>query len=738
MSITWKLLLSYLLVVLVAVGSLGLYLNHEIDRHYVSSLEEGLRAQAALIRDELGPGLADAAYVATSRRIVSQAAASAGARVTLIAADGKVLADSEHDPTTMENHASRPEVREALATGRASSIRHSTTIGVDMLYVAVPARAEGRTLGVVRVAIPLRAVAAAEARVRARLIVAAAGAGLLSVLISLWFTKRSLSSIRRLRRAAAGLARGDLEAHVSARGRDEIASLAGTFNEMASRIRTTVRELREQRQQIETVFARMAEAIIVTDAEGRITLCNPAFERVFGLACEKAHGLGVAEATKSSPLDEAFRAALRGEQTTVEVRVLFPAPRTLEATVTGIADGAPLGAVAVLHDVTQLRRLEAVRREFVANASHELQTPITAIKAMAETLLAGGREDPALAERFLHDLERQADRLGALVRDLLDLTTIEAGAHGHAAAEVEVAEVVSASADQLRALAEQRQVTVELDVPGDLRVSCDRSALNRILANLLDNAMKYTEPGGRVGVAAVRSGDEVAITVWDTGIGIPSTDLERIFERFYRVDKGRSRALGGTGLGLSIVKHLAEAMGGRVSVESELGRGSRFTVTLVGSGGQGSRSRETASAGAQRKRVLFLCTGNSARSQMAEGFARHYGGGRLEAFSAGTAPRPVRAEAVEVMREVGVDISGQRSKGLEDVPQEVDVVVTVCDRAAEACPIFPGSPRMEHWSLPDPAEAQGTPEEVMATYRSVRDEVAERVRALVGELTRRP
>ena len=580
MSITWKLVLSYLLVVLVAVGSLGLYLGHEADRDYVSALEDGLAAQAALISDELGPALTDPAHTAASRSTAARAAKSGGARVTLIAANGTVLADSEHDPATMENHASRPEVRDALTRGRGSSIRHSATLGLDMLYVAVAERRAGVATRVVRVALPLRAVAAAERRIWVRLAIAAVAAAVLSLLISLAFSKRSLAAIRRLSQAASRLAAGDLDARVSSRGTDEIASLAAAFNDMANEIRLMVRELREEKQKVETIFARMGEAIVVTDPAGRINLCNPAFERVFGVPCEQAHGLTVADATKSNPLDQAFRAALEGAQQTAEVRVLFPAQRILEATVTGITDGQTLGAVGILHDVTQLRRLEAVRREFVVNASHELQTPITAIRAMTETLLAGGRDDPALTERFLQDLERQANRLGALVRDLLDLASVEAGVHSHGSGMVAASEVASSVAEQLRSLAEQRQVAVELDVPADVTVGCDWASLSRILSNLLDNAIKYTEAGGRAGVTASRADDVVSVTVWDTGIGIPSTDLERVFERFYRVDKGRSRALGGTGLGLSIVKHLADTLGGRVSVESELGKGSRFTVVL--------------------------------------------------------------------------------------------------------------------------------------------------------------
>ncbi len=582
MSITWKLFLSYLLVALVAVGSLGLYFGHELDQHYVASLEEGLRSQAALISDQVGSALSvpGPGHFAFLRAAAARAAKSAGLRVTMISPTGIVLADTEHDPASMENHASRPEVKAALATGQGSSIRHSVTLGVDMLYVAVAAKRGDTLLGIVRLALPLHAVAAAEARIRGRLALAAGVAAVLSLLVSLLLSARSLRALRRLSKATASLAAGDLDARVPSRGADEIASLAVAFNDMASQIRLMVRELREQKQKVETIFDRMGEAIIVTDPAGRITLCNPAFARVFGVPCEQAQGLTVADATKSNPLDQAFRAALEGSQQTAEVRVLFPTQKVLEATVTGIADGEPLGAVGILHDVTQLRRLEAVRREFVANASHELQTPITAIRAMAETLLAGGREDPALTERFLQDLERQASRLGALVRDLLDLASVEAGVHSNGAGTASVLEVASSAAEQLQLLAEQRQVTVELQVPADLTVGCDWAPLSRVLSNLLDNAIKYTEAGGRAGVAAECSGGMVAITVWDTGIGLPSTDLERVFERFYRVDKGRSRELGGTGLGLSIVKHLAEACGGSVSVESQLGRGSRFTVTL--------------------------------------------------------------------------------------------------------------------------------------------------------------
>ncbi len=432
---------------------------------------------------------------------------------------------------------------------------------------------------------PLRQIQATNARIRNLVLLFSALAVGLALLLSLRFSRRLTTAISDLTRAATRFSQGDLEAHAHPQGSDELTALAERFNDMAAQLRTTVREVREEKQKAETILARLGEAVLVTDAAGRITACNHAAEAVFGVTRAQAEGRGIVDITQSAPLEAAFRHALaEGETTGAELQVLFPRPCVLEATVTAIAAEHAQGAVAVLHDVTELRRLESVRREFVSNASHELQTPVTAIKAMAETLLAGGRDDPALLERFLSELERQADRLGALVRDLLDLAHAEAGPAQPEPTVLEVREVVSEVVRELASLAEPRQITVTCDLPPDLRVQADWSSLHRVLSNLLDNAIKYTDPGGKVGVHARREEDRLALTVWDTGIGLESDQLARIFERFYRVDKARSLRLGGTGLGLSIVKHLVEAMGGTITVESELGHGTEFTVSLPAPG----------------------------------------------------------------------------------------------------------------------------------------------------------
>jgi len=576
-SIRWRLFASYLLVTLVAVITLGVFVARAMERRHVSVLEKSLRSQAQLIADLVAPELARPEALGDRVRELDR---ELGLRITVIRPDGVVLADSEYDAATMGNHASRPEVRAALSRGSGASLRYSETLRVNMLYVATTAKRGEEARGVVRVSVPLHQVKLALRQIRDIVLTFGLLGIVLALLLSLRFSRRLTDSIRELDHAAQRFSQGDLEVAVRPRGRDELTRLAESFNDMAARLHTSIRAIREEKQRVETILAYLGEAIIVTDAHGRITLCNQAAERVFGTTCREAVGRSVVEVTQSSALDAAFRSALAtGETMAAEVQVVAPRPRLLEATVTAVSAEAQQGAVAVLHDVTELRRLEAVRREFVSNASHELQTPITAIKAMSESLLSGGKDDPALVNRFLPELEQHADRLSGLVRDMLDLAALEAGRPLRREV-VRVAELAATVVTELRPFAAQRGFTIACDVPEGLAVIGDWSALQRALANLVDNAIKYTEVGGSLGIRGVAEEGWVKITVWDTGLGLLSTDVPRIFERFYRVDKARSLKLGGTGLGLSIVKHLVEAMGGRVTVESEFGRGSQFTIAL--------------------------------------------------------------------------------------------------------------------------------------------------------------
>ncbi len=581
MSLRGRLFASYLLVVVLAALVLGLFVAQAMEQRSLATLRTDLGARATLLAELLRPELARGRRTPQLTDRVRRLDRETGMRITLLTPHGEVLADSEHDPVTMGNHASRAEVRQALAAGTGADLRRSSTLQVGLLYLAQRVPRRGAAVGVVRVAVPLHQVEVASRQIRNRVLLFGALAVALALLLSWRFSRRLSAAISDLDRAARSFSQGHLDAHAHPRGHDELTSLAESFNAMAARLRTSVRELREEKQQAETLLARLSEAVLVTDAQGRISLCNQAAERVFGVPAAQALGRGLVDVTKSYPLDAAFRQALAtGETAVTELQVLFPRPCVLEATVAAMGEVAPVGAVAVLHDVTELRRLEAVRREFVSNASHELQTPVTAIKAMAETLLTGGAEDPALLVRFLGELDRQAERLGALVRDLLDLARLEAGPLPLHPTEFGLRDVVQSLLHSFAPLAAPREIALQEEVPSELRVRADRSALHRVLSNLLDNAIKYTDAGGRVGVRAGAAEGVAEIVIWDTGLGIPSSDLSRIFERFYRVDKARSRRLGGTGLGLSIVKHLLEAMGGTVSVASELGHGSTFTLRL--------------------------------------------------------------------------------------------------------------------------------------------------------------
>ncbi len=544
MSIRWRLFASYILVTLVAVIVLGSFVARAMEDRHLTALEASLRAQALLIGEMVQTDLARPERRPALDNLAKRLDRELGLRITLIAPDGVVLADSEHAAATMENHANRPEVKAALARGTGTSLRHSDTLNVNLMYVAVAVKREHATQGVVRVAMPLQQVETARRQIRNLVLTFALLGIALALLLSIRFSRRLTVSIRELDRAARRFSHGDLEVSVHPRGRDELTVLAESFNEMAARLRGTIREIREEKQKVETILAHLGEAVIVTEAGGKITLCNEAAGRAFGVGCEQAVGRSVIDLTQSPALEAAFRAALAtGETTAADVEVMFPRERALEVTVTAVGGVERLGAVAVLHDVTELRRLEAVRREFVSNASHELQTPITAIRAMTETLLSGGKDNAALVDRFLPELERHAARLGTLVRDMLDLAALEAGRALEITA-VDVAEVAATVVSELRPLAAQRGFTIECEAPEGLTARADRSALHRALANLLDNAIKYTDPpeagkpGGTLGLRASAEGDTVKITVWDTGIGILSTDLPRLFERGERTGQG--------------------------------------------------------------------------------------------------------------------------------------------------------------------------------------------------------
>ncbi len=508
-----------------------------------------------------------------------------GVRVTVIDATGKVLGDTDLDGEalqTVENHADRPEVVQAMRSGTGRAVRYSRTLTENMLYVASRVDPENPARGVVRLAVPLTEVKQAQEEIRGPILIAALLSAVLAAGIGWLAARGPARRLEAMARAASDFAGGRTEARAEIGGRDEVAVLARSLNRMADELRERLVLLERERSQLRTVLEGMVEGVVLIDPAGRILLANDAFQRIFN-ARLPVEGRRPLETARVPALQEALEAALEADEpVTREIALGGSQDKVIQASLASIREsGATVGAVAVFHDVTELKRLERVRREFVANVSHELRTPLTAIKGYAETLRDGGLRDPETAAEFVRVIHRHAERLRALIEDLLDLAAVEQGEAHINLAPMSLREVAAQAEAVARPAASDKKHTLTLDFPEDLpRVVADRDRLAQVLINLLDNAVKFTPEGGRIEVSARASAGRVVVSVEDNGIGIPRGEIGRIFERFYRVNRARDRRDGGTGLGLAIAKHLTQAMGGTIEVESQPGSGTVFRVSL--------------------------------------------------------------------------------------------------------------------------------------------------------------
>jgi two-component system phosphate regulon sensor histidine kinase PhoR len=549
---------------------------------------------AAVAHDEAGAAL-QSGSAASPQEFAVRVARSTGARVTLIAPDGRVLGESERGPAdlaALENHADRPEVRTARAGRQGRDLRRSSTIDAPLLYVAVPVRADGRIVGILRLALPLSAVTASYATLHQVMLAGGAVTLLVALGIGIFVAGRVTRPVVEMQSIARQMSEGSFLVRAPTRSTDEIGTLGRSLNVMAGRLREKIGDLEQEQAKVTAILDAMVEGVIAVDGQEHILLMNERARMMFALSSARGEGKPFLEVIRNADLHEIFRAVHGGVEPVAlrrEITLTSP-PRILGVNAVRLATGgdrpgAGSGVVMVLHDVTALRQLERVRTEFVANVSHELRTPLTAIQGYLETLLSGALEERENARRFLEIVLRHSERLGRLLNDLTDLSNIELGKVTLRREPVRVDDVVASVVGIIAPRAARSRVTVTAEVPPDLpEVSADRDRLAQVLINLVDNAVKYTPEGGSVTVTARRSdklGIEVAVA--DTGIGIPPAELPRITERFYRVDKARSRELGGTGLGLAIVKHLVMAHGGELGIESEQERGTtvRFTLPIA-------------------------------------------------------------------------------------------------------------------------------------------------------------
>lgn len=502
-------------------------------------------------------------------------------RITLIDRNGGVLADSYASSTKMENHSDRAEVIQALKNGNGVDIRKSETTGNDLIYVAYYSRELG---WIVRISASVEHINKIRDTILFYALIAVAAALAISTIIALMLSGYALKPLTRLVKEYGGSA--DAHKNFTGKREDEVGQLSTALSTMTSNIESIIRELKDRNAGVNTIINSMTDGLIAVDRSMQILMVNPIAIKMFG-AVEKAYPVGVplVQVIRNRKVNDLLLKGITGNKVindeiylyqggkrilSIHVSPIYPMDNKISNT----------GALAFINDITQVRKLEDMRSEFVSNVTHELKTPLTSIQGFVETLKAGAINDSQVSGKFLDIIEIEVDRLRTLINDILELSEIEGIKHDSDTQVFPLLPLVKEVESMLANSASEKDITLNSQIPEELALNANRHRIKQLLINLMDNAIKYNKQGGTVDVRAKLTGNLVEINVEDTGIGIPASHTDRIFERFYRVDKGRSREMGGTGLGLSIVKHIAQLYGGTVRVESEEGKGSNFIVTL--------------------------------------------------------------------------------------------------------------------------------------------------------------
>jgi two-component system phosphate regulon sensor histidine kinase PhoR len=583
-SLLWQLYPAYLLIALLALTALTWYASAALRTFYLARAADDLEARGSLLDEPIRAALA-----ADDRpqldALCKRLGLKAHMRITVILPDGRVVGDTREAPAAMYSHADRPELIAALATGRGTALRYSHTLQETEMYVAIRLTDAGRTLGVLRTAISLASIDHVLRAVQLRILLGGLCTVLLVAAVTWVISRRITRPLAELRDGAERFARGELAHRLPVADAEEIAALAETLNHMAADLEEKLRTVVRERNEREAILASMVEGVLAFDGQERLLRLNRAAGHLLGIDPAQAEGRTLHELVRNVRLQQLVAHVLASGQTQADEIVLHGgAGPVLEVHVAALCDAQneKVGALVVLHDVSRLERLEHVRRDFVANVSHELRTPITAIKGYVETLLDGTMHAPEQLERFLRIVAAQADRLGAIIEDLLVLARIEEDAQraGIPKTTVRVQPILQAAMEVCHIKARDKSIAVKLTCDEALEASVNPPLLEQAVVNLLDNAINYSPAGQTVHVEAACRDDELVVSVRDHGCGIGREHLPRIFERFYRVDKARSRKLGGTGLGLAIVKHIAQVHGGQATVDSTLGEGSTFRLHL--------------------------------------------------------------------------------------------------------------------------------------------------------------
>ncbi len=583
-KLIWQLFPSYLMIIIIALVTVTVSYSNEMKKFYLDQTEAELQSRAHLVMPQIKDLLAGNDYSAVNR-VVNTQAENANTRITIILPTGEVIGDSEENPAAMDGHAGRSEIARALGGSTGTATRYSKTLKQNMMYVAVPVPLDNIVAGVIRTSVPVSDIDEKLKEIRWRIMLTGLVTAVLIACISLFISRRISRPLEEMEKGARQFAKGNLQHALPIPDSAELAGLAEAMNDMAAELDWKVKSVLAQRNEIQTMLASMVEGVIALNPNDRIINMNQAAADIFGTTVPEKERRGLQEIIRNTALEQlisdsrATNAPTNGDivYNTSEEKTLHTQCAPLKD-----ANDARIGTLLVVNDVTKLRRLENMRRDFAANVSHEIKTPLTAIKGFVETLKQHTIDDPDERSRFLDIIDRHVNRLTHIIEDLMKLSVIE---QDELQKEIDrkdakLVDILQTAVDNYRLQADAQEISLQLKCDPDTHITADASLLEQAVSNLLDNAIKFSEPGDNVSITTTVSETDVVIHIQDHGIGIMKKHQPRLFERFYRVDKVRSRQLGGTGLGLAIVKHIAQTHGGHVSVESTVGDGSTFSIHL--------------------------------------------------------------------------------------------------------------------------------------------------------------
>jgi two-component system phosphate regulon sensor histidine kinase PhoR len=582
-KLIWQIFPPFLAVVVIALSAVTWHSAGLLKNLYFEHTREMLVARCGMVEASVTGMLASGALDGVEGQCKLLGKAS-GTRITVILPDGRVAGDSDQSPVATDNYLSQPDVSEAMARGVGALQTRSETLGPDMIYVSRTVMRDGQVIGVIRTSLPMNSLERALKRMYLNMLAAGALVTAMAAGASLWISAMIGRPVSAMREAATAFAAGDFSRHAEVPESSELAALADAMNGMAGQLRDKIETVTIEKNELAAVLTGMVEGVLAVDAEGRILSINRAAAEFLGVDAAGARGRMVEEVARNPELQDFVTRTLKGQEPEeTGISLTDGDGRSFQLHGSSLPGrGGISGAVIVLNDVTKLRRLENMRRDFVANVSHELRTPVTSIKGFVETLQEQVSADPQETKKFLDIIARHTDRLNAIIEDLLSLSRIEEDSdRGRiATARENIRKVLEAAVELSTAKAKAKQMKIELICDGAIESEINGLLLEQAVVNLIDNAVKYSNAGSTVTVEAGKTDNDIEISVRDEGCGITAEHLPRIFERFYVVDKARSRKLGGTGLGLAIVKHIVQSHRGSVDVASEAGKGSIFTIRL--------------------------------------------------------------------------------------------------------------------------------------------------------------